>query len=329
MIYFPEDHETAESIASKWNGGADASLALQIMDSNTISFGSRMFPGTNLYAADYPVWVPGMSSEEDPEIAQDAIVGFENLLPYQRVIVANWVRSGFDLHTLAYANNLAMLATKAMTKESEDHWYSWFEETCDWLKGSMHMRNKQLENFLEAVENLQAKLEKTLEAKAMKNAKQVYHQLRGQFKREYKIVQSQFAQEIERFHVSSNVIYRKFGKMEGAAEVRGLEILHTSEGADIVRMASRLERVVAGLWVVGISTGCYEVYESYKQHEPWIKEALNVTVDLGEAVVAGMFIAGFISSGGWAIAIVAGAADVAITSLVNYGTNKLFEKVNL
>ena len=47
-------------------------------------------------------------------------------------------------------------------------------------------------------------------------------------------------------------------------------------------MASRLERVVAGLWVVGISTGCYEVYESYKDDEFWIKEALNVAVDLGE-----------------------------------------------
>ncbi|HLB41608.1 MAG TPA: hypothetical protein VJN02_01935 [Gammaproteobacteria bacterium] len=48
-------------------------------------------------------------------------------------------------------------------------------------------------------------------------------------------------------------------------------------------------------------------------------------IRLSEAVVAGIVIAGFISSGGWAIAIVAGAADVAVTSFLNYWTNRGFK----
>src|SRR3989339_553952 len=316
MLYFTHPMDTPEKIAYSSLGYPDADFADQIRQVNAQTLAYKTKPWSDFYSPYHPIWIPDNTNISLFE-HQQMICSMEKLSHDSQDKLIHLQKNGIDTVTAAHAYQMTARANLKISQGINDPFFSKLHHyAVEFLGGAAHAKEQRLMRFEQTLDEVKTNLFK-IKTAVEEGSKEQIRNARSVFKKSFQSMQSAYQDELENFRLERQVIYRKYWKMESRFMKEGIKVLNSHELKAVARFAKSLKYIIKGVIVAGIVEDSYDVYEAYKHHGHWLKLAIEDAAEVGAAVLIGIGVAAVFTGGGWAVLLVAGAADV----LLNLGAD--------
>lgn len=320
MLYYTRANESPASIAMRCTGRLNPNLAERIRYANLGSIAQIGAIGP-YYAPDRFIWVPW--NDDIDGIEQAYIVRQLDWLDiHQREMLAGLAKRDIDVVTVAHAHQLAAYMNYRMGHGEKDNYFSWLgDKAKDFFGGAVAFEYHHMARFDVAIDNVKEKLLK-VKSLAEQGLKEQCHSAREEFRRSFKTLHGLYGEDIKRFKIDRDVIYNKYRSMEYFAMRDGVKIMDTPEVEQAIKFTKYCKHLVHGMIIAGIVDNAIEIREAYKSGGPWIRLAIEDSLEILAAAGIAFLVGVIFTGGGWAVILAAATTETVLNTLADYEIEK-------
>jgi hypothetical protein len=157
MITFTEPGDTPSSVAARYLGKPDASLADKIRKENLTSFAWQNMNASGVYAPNRAVWITD-DDESDSLMRDDIVRSFDWIPSEKRANLAKAQKQGIDIYTMLGAYALTAKANEFMKDENLGLTGAAFAFTT--IDRANDLKLHRLERFKSGLDNVKSSIAK-------------------------------------------------------------------------------------------------------------------------------------------------------------------------
>ena len=270
MITFSEPGDTPQSVAARYLGKADASLADRIKQENLNSFAWQNMNASGKYAANRALWIS--DNDQIDEILRDEIVrGFDWIPSDKRASLAAAQKQGIDIYTMLGAHALTAKANQ-LTKDSSLGLTS-AAFSARTLDRANDLKLGRLERFTGGLNKVKGSIAKLVNLEA--GADQTAHL--QEFNTNLASLQGDFHYELNAFKLNNLPMLRKGLVAKNIVSKKGWGIYDKYVMREVEQMSSVAKYAKGGFWGFEILDGGFETYDAYREGKDWTRVALGAS----------------------------------------------------
>ncbi len=308
MIYFTDAGETAGSVSAKFTGGNNADFAKLIRQRNSKSFAIQAMPGSNYFAPNRAIWIPGPGDPSQHEV-NGILSRFDWIASDKRALLTKAQRQGVDIRDIVAAHKLTMLANNETRDNSIGLTGGAFAART--LDVVADLRGDRVSKFV----NLLHQMKGDLKAMAEATSKEVKQAANQAYKSTYRALNEQFYSEMKSFHLRGDTYLRKPYRLLREAEAdQSWEVWGEMFARDAEEAAQSLRFLGRGMFGIDIALGVVDTIEAYREGKDWVKVAIKDGADIlsfyavAAAATATLIVLGLTPVGWIALLVVGGVA---------------------
>lgn len=322
MIYFTDNRDTAASVAAKFSGGNNASLADKIRSANADTRANRAMPG-EFYAPRQPINIPIYwdQKKDDGHFQKRVIQRIEHFTPEARANLARAQKEGHDLNHIGFAHQAIQKANRATEDPSIGLVIA--NAAYHTLDAAADIKKDRVSDFDKVLQDIKGHLKNIANA-TTKDARAV---ARSAFGKSLDSLNKEYQYELEEFELKGNLLLRKPFKAIKTLNANGWEVFDEQILDDVEHAANALKFLGWGALAFDGLDGAFETYETYKNGGDWIKEATKESFDILTYIGVGLAVGLAFTPVGW-VAILTTAAFTSATGylLENQVINPYIER---
>lgn len=321
MITFSEPGDTPQSVAARYLGKADASLADRIKQENLNSFAWQNMNASGKYAANRALWIS--DNDQIDEILRDEIVrGFDWIPSDKRASLAAAQKQGIDIYTMLGAHALTAKANQ-LTKDSSLGLTSaaFSARTLDRVND---LKLGRLERFTGGLNKVKGSIAKLVNLEA--GADQTAHL--QEFNTNLASLQGDFHYELNAFKLNNLPMLRKGLVAKNIVSKKGWGIYDKYVMREVEQMSSVAKYAKGGFWGFEIFDGGFETFDAYREGKDWTRVATKesgkiITASIINTATDSVIALIGLTPVGWVGLLIVGAIEAGEIIIANHYIDKI------